>query len=230
MDLDRVALLVEDDGDICELVKIVLRSENIELDIAYDGQIGLEKALNNKYHLIILDVMLPKIDGWTLCENIRNDSKSNDVPIIMLTAKDRESDKVYGLEIGADDYISKPFSPREFLARVKALLRRSSKYNPQENQLTFGNLTVNLNKYQVLLNKKNISLTPKEFELLYTLASHKGQIFTRQQLLEKIWGYEYFGEERTVDEHVKRIRKKLTQESRHKYIHTVWGVGYRFDV
>ncbi len=225
------ALLVEDDHDVCELVRIVLRSENYAVDFAHDGSTGLRTALDNNYDLIILDLMLPEIDGWEICKQLRENASTRGIPIIMLTAKGEEKDKVLGLEIGADDYVAKPFSPRELLARVKALLRRSTNYNRPLENLHRGNLTINPSRYEVTAHGENINLTPKEFELLLYLAHKSGTIIDREQLLEQVWGYDYFGAARTVDEHIKRIRQKIAAADRqYSYIQTAWGVGYKFEV
>jgi DNA-binding response OmpR family regulator len=227
----RQALVVEDDNDICELVRIVLRAESFSVDIACDGQIGLAMALEKQYSLIILDLMLPKLDGWEICRSLRENSATRSVPIIMLTAKGEEEDKVTGLEAGADDYITKPFRPREFLARVTALLRRTVNYNQPGETLIFDNLTIYPDNYQVLIGDQQIILTPKEFELLVILARNAGRIFKRDQLLEQVWGYDYPGSTRTIDEHVKRIRQKISEaDFQNTFIQTVWGVGYKFEV
>ncbi len=231
MELPKHALLVEDDLDIAELVRIILRSESFTVDIAHNGQEGLKLARTNSYNIIVLDLMLPKIDGWEVCRRLRNNSSTRSIPIIMLTAKGEESDKVLGLELGADDYITKPFRPREFLARVKALLRRSRDYNQPLQVLEFGQLSIDPRGYKVKWRKTEINLTPKEFELLLDLAHNEGQILAREQLLERVWGYDYTGGTRTIDEHVKRIRQKLLlADPDNTYIQTVWGVGYKFEV
>jgi DNA-binding response OmpR family regulator len=231
MNPNKRALLVEDDYDICELVKIVLRSEGFATDIVHEGNSGLDMAMQNRYSIIILDIMLPGMSGWDICKKIRDGSAGSNVPIVMLTAKNEESDKVHGLEIGADDYISKPFSPRELLARVKALMRRVADFNDMQQKMTFGNVMIDTGRYVVEVKDKPITLTPKEFELLVVLTQNEGQTMSRDQLLQKIWGYDYFGDMRTIDEHVKRIRQKISKEDKENmYIHTVWGVGYKFEV
>ena len=225
------ALLVEDDQDICELVKIILRTESFDVDIEYDGDSGSRSALNNEYDIIILDIMLPGLDGWEICKKLRDNPSTKSTPIIMLTAKSEESDRVTGLEIGADDYITKPFSPRELLARIKALLRRSANFNQGKKELHFGKLKIDPEAYQVTAENKLIPLTRKEFELLHILAHHGGSLFSREQLLEQVWGFNYFGDARTVDEHIKRVRQKIaSQDPKNTYIQTVWGVGYKFEV
>jgi DNA-binding response OmpR family regulator len=231
MENAQKVLLVEDDPDICELVRIILRSENFEVEFAHDGRSGLEKIHQNPYDLIILDLMLPKVDGWEICRRLRQNPASRSTPIIMLTAKGEEKDKVYGLELGADDYITKPFRPREFLARVKALLRRTISYNQPAETLSFGKLQIQTQNYQALFSEKQIDFSPREFELLVTLAANPGRTLGREQLLEKVWGYDYFGSTRTIDEHVKRIRQKLAAvDPDNTYLQTVWGVGYKFEV
>ncbi len=225
------ALLVEDDNDVCELVRIILRSEGFAVDIAQDGPGGLEMALHKPYTIIILDVMLPGIDGWEICRTIRSRGEYSRVPIIMLTAKVEESEKVYGLELGADDYVSKPFSPRELLARIKAVLRRSDSHEQDSRILTKGPLTIDLQKYEATVEDRELFLTPKEFELLATLLRHHGQTMNRRQLLEINWGYDFIGDDRTVDEHIKRLRKKLKEKDPDRqYIQTIWGVGYKFEI
>lgn len=225
------ALLIEDDNDICELVRIVLRAEDIELDTACDGETGLEKALHEGYDLIILDLMLPQVDGWEICRRLRQTPTTRRAPILMLTAKSEEQDKVLGLELGADDYVTKPFSPREFLARVKALLRRSADYNRPADTVQFGKLYLDAQGYEAFIGEEMIPFTKKEFQLLLVLGSKPGQTFKREQLMEEVWGFDYLGDSRTVDEHVKRIRQKLAEhDPHHTYIQTVWGVGYKFEV
>ncbi len=227
----RQALVIEDDNDICELVRIVLRAEDFAVDIACDGQQGLDMAFEKQYNLIVLDLMLPKIDGWEVCRRLRQNSATRSTPIIMLTAKTEEKDKVTGLEVGADDYITKPFRPREFLARINALLRRTINYNQPAQTLQFGKLTILPHNYKVLAGDKQILLTPKEFELLVILASNAGRTLKRDHLLEQVWGYDYLGNTRTIDEHVKRIRQKIASvEPENTYIQTVWGVGYKLEV
>jgi len=231
VDKPKHALLIEDDIDICELLRIILRSESFQVDIAHDGLEGLRLARAHAYNIIILDLMLPELDGWEVCRQLRSDSSTRSIPIIMLTAKGEESDKVLGLELGADDYITKPFRPREFLARVRALLRRSHDYNRPPRVLKFARLSIDSGGYSVRLQGREINLTPKEFELLLALAHNEGQILSREQLLERVWGFDYTGGTRTIDEHVKRIRQKFSAvDSKCTYIQTVWGVGYKFEV
>lgn len=231
MEITRHALVVEDDNDICELVRIVLRAEDFSVDIAQDGLMGLDMASKKTYSLIVLDLMLPSLDGWELCRRLRQKSDTRSTPIIMLTAKSEEADKVLGLEVGADDYITKPFRPREFLARVNALLRRTVDYNQPSEILQIGKLTIHAQSYQVFIEDAPVVLTPKEFELLLILASNVNRTLKRDQLLEKVWGYDYPGSTRTIDEHVKRIRQKISQAGQgNTFIQTVWGVGYKLEV
>ena len=227
-------LLIEDDKDICELVRVILRAENFSLDVAHDGRSGLERILSGSYHIVILDLMLPELDGWDVCKKARQNLVARSLPIIMLTAKNEERDKVIGLDLGADDYIAKPFSPREFLARVKALLRRSSQYNEDnkwEGIINCGSLSISPQGYKITCGGKKIPLTRREFELFMFLLNSKGKTLKREQLLEQVWGYDYFGDARTVDEHIKRIRQKIAaKDPEHTYIQTVWGVGYKLEV
>ncbi len=224
-------LIVEDELEIAELEKDYLELSGFEVDIQEDGIKGLEAAKDKEYNLIVLDLMLPGIDGYQVCREIR--SKSN-VPIIMLSAKGETFDKVLGLELGADDYIMKPFDSKELVARVKAVLRRFSPSREDKNAsgikcVEYEGLTVNLSNYAVINNGHPVDMPPKELELLYFLASQPNQVFTREQLLDNIWGYEYIGDTRTVDVHVKRLREKI-RESDKWSLSTVWGIGYKFEV
>ena len=219
-------LVVDDDIHICELVKLYLEKEEYEVITAHDGGEGLEKFKSCNPNLVFLDIMLPVMDGLQLCREIR---RINNTPIIMLSAKGETFDKVLGLELGADDYIVKPFEPKELLARVKAMLRRSSTHEETVNQYTYNDLTVNISDYTVIFRGKELEMPPKEIELLYFLASHPNKVFTREQLLEQVWGFEYFGDSRTVDVHIKRIREKMP-EPEGWGIKTVWGIGYKFEV
>lgn len=225
-------LIVDDERNICELIRLYVEKENFETLVAYDGNEAVEKFKQEPPDIVLLDIMLPKKDGWQVCREIR--SMSN-VPIIMLTAKGELFDKVLGLELGADDYIVKPFEPKELVARIKAVLRRCEYSADEETnsgeELKFDGLNINRETYEVHLDKKRIEFPPKEFELLYFLAQNVNKVFTRDQLLNEIWGYEFFGDSRTVDVHIKRIREKLEDEaiSRPWQIKTVWGVGYKFE-
>ncbi|MDK2880094.1 MAG: two-component system, OmpR family, response regulator ResD [Thermoanaerobacteraceae bacterium] len=220
-------LMVDDEKRMVELVKLYLEKEGYVVDEAYDGQQALDMINKTKYNLIILDLMLPVVDGWTVCKEIR---KKYDIPVIMLTARGEEFDKVLGFELGADDYVVKPFSPRELTARVKALLRRLGPREEQEETLEFPDLIIEPESRMVKVNDKDVDLTPKEFDLLYYLARNRDKVFTREKLLEEVWGYDFFGSLRTVDTHIKQLREKLGRSKAASYINTVWGVGYKFEV
>ena len=227
MSLGKI-MVVDDDPHISELISLYLNKEGYETIEVDDGQKAVDTYYQYQPNLILLDLMLPGMDGYKVCSEIR---KTSTVPIIMLTAKGETFDKVLGLELGADDYIVKPFDPKELIARVKAVLRRFEPQNTVQDSkvLTFKNLVINLSNYSVTYHDKTVDFPPKEFELLHFLAEHPNQVFTREQLLDKIWGYEYIGDTRTVDVHVKRIREKLGNEEEWG-IKTVWGVGYKFEV
>ena len=232
VDIKKI-LVVDDDKNICELLKLYLKKEGFEVVFAYDGSEAVSKAKDENPNLIILDVMMPIINGWEACKLIR---QFTEVPIIMLTALDTTENKVQGLNIGADDYIVKPFEPVEVVARVNALLRRAEKPNTTENQLeeseiSVDNISVNMEKYELKLDGKLVTdLKPKEIQLLYFFLSNKNQVFSREQLLDKVWGYEYFGGTRTVDVHIKSIREKLNSPKNKWEIKTRWNVGYKFEV
>lgn len=219
-------LVIDDDVHISELLKLYLEKEDYEVDVAHDGGEGLEKFKTREPKLVLLDIMLPVMDGWQVCREIR---RINNTPIIMLTAKGETFDKVLGLELGADDYIVKPFEPKELIARVKAILRRTTVSEDSVKQYSYNNLTVNISDYTVVYYGKELEMPPKEIELLFFLASHPNKVFTREQLLEQVWGFEYFGDSRTVDVHIKRIREKMPV-SEGWSIKTVWGIGYKFEV
>lgn len=223
-------LIIEDEKAISDIIKFNLAKEGFEADTAYDGQDGLEKALAGNPDLILLDVMLPLMDGFEVCKRVRESSM---VPILMLTAKEEEVDKVLGLELGADDYITKPFGMRELIARIRANIRRTDAQSEDrengENLEKIGNLTVDMNRYEVRKDGKILDLTLREFELLKYLAEREDRVFSREQLLEEVWGYEYYGDIRTVDVTVRRLREKLEDDSSEpKYIMTKRGVGYYF--
>ena len=232
VDIKKI-LVVDDDKNICELLKLYLKKEGFEVVFAYDGSEAVSKAKSENPNLIILDVMMPIINGWEACKLIR---QFTEVPIIMLTALDTTENKVQGLNIGADDYIVKPFEPVEVVARVNALLRRAEKPSTTENQLdeseiSVDNISVNMEKYEVKLDGKLVTdLKPKEIQLLYFFLSNRNQVFSREQLLDKVWGYEYFGGTRTVDVHIKSIREKLNSPNNKWEIKTIWNVGYKFEV
>lgn len=226
-------LVVDDETYIVELVKFNLEKEGYRVLVAYDGIAALNIARIQKPDLIILDIMLPNLDGLEVCRNIKHDPELKAIPIVMLTAKGEEVDTIIGLEMGADDYIKKPFSPRELVARVKARLR-ALKILEAEKALgikayVFKDLTVVPEKYQAFLGEEKLELTPKEFDLLRLMASNQGKVYTREALLEKVWGYEYSGDTRTVDVHIRHLRQKLKDDSNYpNYIETVRGVGYKF--
>ena len=227
-------LIVDDDENIAELISLYLVKECFDTEIAADGESALEKFKEYQPQLILLDIMLPGMDGYDVCREIR---KSSNVPIIMLSAKGEVFDKVLGLKIGADDYMIKPFDSNELVARVQAVLRRvqqneevvSDQVEKLSDCVKYDGLTVNLNSYSVIYNGTVIDMPPKEMELLYFLANSPNQVFTREQLLDQIWGYDYIGDTRTVDVHVKRIREKIKDGSNWS-ITTVWGIGYKFEV
>jgi two-component system response regulator ResD len=221
-------LICDDDPVVHESLGLYLASEHFPHSSAFDGEEALEKALSEKPDLIILDLMMPKMSGTDVCRQIR---KTSNVPIIMLTAKGEEIDRVLGLELGADDYIVKPFSPREVIARIKAVFRRihDTETGQKSSILRFDGLEINLDNYQVKVNDEVVPFTPKEVEILYLLASHPGQVMDREQILSKVWGYDYFGDTRTVDTHIKRIRQKIDSDSPNYGLITVYGVGYKFE-
>ena len=228
--MSKRILIVEDEESIADLEKDYLELSGFEVEVANDGEIGLKKGLDGEFDLIILDLMLPGIDGYQVCREIRHTS---DVPIIMLSAKGETFDKVLGLELGADDYMIKPFDSKELVARVRAVLRRFQVKQPSpsssEKCVTYPDLTVNLTNYSVTYMGRQVDMPPKELELLYFLAASPNQVFTREQLLDHIWGYEYIGDTRTVDVHIKRLREKI-KDNPHWSIATVWGIGYKFEV
>lgn len=220
-------LVVEDEESVRELVRMYLENEGFRVETASDGEEALNKVKANTPDLIILDIMLPKFDGWTVCREVK---KTSNVPIIMLSARTEEFDRVLGLELGADDYIPKPFSPREMVARVRAVLRRTSASPEATGRvITYRDLTIDRDANRVVVRDKEVAMTPREFELLWFLACHPGRVYSREQLLEEVWGYEYLGDGRTVDTHIKRLREKLHADGEVTYIKTVWGRGYKFE-
>jgi len=229
----KKVLVIEDDKNIVDLLEIHLKDLNCELSRAYDGEEGFQKAQSTDFDLIILDLMLPKMDGVEVCQRLRMNKVVT--PILMLTAKSEEMDKVIGLETGADDYMIKPFSVREFIARVKAILRRTrmmkdSLTESKSNYLVFGDLRIDLEKRKVTIQDERVELSPKEFELLTLLASNPGKSYNRQRLLNLVWGYDFDGYEHTVNSHINRLRSKIEPNISHPtYILTTWGVGYRFN-
>lgn len=222
-------LVVDDDSNIAELVSLYLIKEGYDTERALNGREALRQMQKFSPNLVILDVMMPEMDGYETCREIR---KQSSVPVIMLTAKGETFDKVLGLELGADDYIVKPFDNKELVARVKAVLRRTEAKETNVKKLVFPGLVINQSNYSVNYQDRDIEMPPKELELLFFLASHPNQVFTREQLLNQIWGYEYYGDTRTVDVHIKRIREKLENDEHEEpwSIKTVWGVGYKFEV
>ncbi|MCR4718837.1 MAG: response regulator transcription factor [Firmicutes bacterium] len=221
-------LIVDDERNIVELSKLYLEKEGFVTVCAYDGEEALQIFENEAPELVILDIMMPKKDGWQVCREIR---KTSQVPIIMLTAKSDTFDKVLGLELGADDYMTKPFEPKELVARVKAVLRRSeTQKDTDKKEVTFPNLSINIENYELKINGESVDAPPKEIELLYFLAQNPNRVYTREQLLDKVWGFDYFGDSRTVDVHIKRLRQKLEVAQENWQLKTVWGVGYKFEV
>ena len=220
-------LIVDDDQNICELLRLYLAKEGYETLIAHDGEKALELFEQNKPNMVLLDVMMPRMDGWEVCRRIR---AQGNTPIIMLTAKGETFDKVLGLELGADDYVVKPFDSKEVVARIKAVLRRC---NPEESGkegvIQFENLSLDMSRYELKVKGKVVEAPPKELELLAYLAGHPNRVFTRDQLLDEVWGFEYYGDSRTVDVHIKRLREKLEGASDQWSLKTVWGVGYKFE-
>lgn len=220
-------LVVDDEQAVGEILRLYLEREGFEVTVVYDGEAALEAVRRHPFDLILLDLMLPKKDGWTVCREIRSFSS---VPIIMLTARGEEVDRVLGLELGADDYVPKPFSPREVVARVKAVLRRSkAQEHPRHRVIDLGPLHIDYEARKVLVHGTPVNLTPKEFDLLYFLALHPERVFTREKLLEEIWGYDFPGDTRTVDTHIKRLREKLEEAGAPPFIKTVWGLGYKLE-
>lgn len=221
-------LVVDDDINICELLRLYLEKEGYTVVIANDGETAVTTFNEQKPDLVLLDIMLPRLDGWQVCREIR---KTSDKPIIMVTAKGETFDKVLGLELGADDYVVKPFDAKEIIARIKAVLRRTSSVAEVESrQVEFDGLSINLTNYELKVRGEQISTPPKELELIYHLASNPNRVFTRDQLLDEVWGFDYYGDSRTVDVHVKRLREKLEGVSQSWELKTVWGVGYKFEI
>ena len=236
-------LVVDDDANICELIRLYLEKDGYEVRAVYNGKSGLEAFGEFTPSIVILDIMLPDISGFEVCKKLQNLSirseerrvgkelrKVSNIPIIMLTAKGETFDKVLGLELGADDYMVKPFDPKELVARVKAVLRRYERNDYDSQEVVFPNLVINKTNYVVKLNGKELELPPKELELLYFLASNPNKVFTREQLLEHVWGFDFYGDSRTVDVHVKRLREKIDIPNQVWQLKTVWGVGYKFEV
>ena len=227
--MDTKILVVDDDNNISELLKVYFTNEGYEVKIASDGVEGISYFKMYEPDIVLLDIMLPKKDGWQVCREIREMSSK---PIIMITAKGEVFDKVLGLELGADDFLVKPFDMKELSARVKAVLRRYQAHNNQDDDevVKFENIEISRQKYELKLKGKSVDIPPKELELLYFLASNYNRVFTRDQLLDKVWGFDYLGDSRTVDVHVKRLREKLEGASDKWILKTVWGVGYKFEL
>lgn len=223
-------LVVDDDLNICELLKLYLENEGYTAYVSNDGQAAVEMFNEKSPDLVLLDIMLPKMDGWQVCREIR---KTSSVPIIMLTAKGETFDKVLGLELGADDYVTKPFDSKEVMARIKAVLRRAkgeSENSASEKKIVkYDKLEINIENYELKVDGKVIDTPPKELELIYHFASNPNRVYTRDQLLDEVWGFDYYGDSRTVDVHVKRLREKLEGVSDKWSLKTVWGVGYKFE-
>ena len=224
--MSKRALIIEDDGNIAELLRLYLGKDGFEVMIAPDG--GKAESSFDLFQpdVVLLDIMLPIKDGWQICRDIR---KKSSVPIIMLTAKGETNDKVSGLEMGADDYVTKPFEVKELIARVHAVMRRKDGETAMEKKLDFDKLTINLDSYELIVDGKKVDTPPKEMELLYHLAATPNRVYTRNQLLDEVWGFDYFGDSRTVDVHIKRLREKLEGVSDKWTLKTVWGVGYKFE-
>ena len=222
-------LVVDDDNNICELLRLYLEKEGYEVTIAHNGADAVKLFQEISPNLMLLDIMLPVLDGWQVCREVR---KFSDKPIIMLTAKGETFDKVLGLELGADDYVVKPFDTKEIVARIKAVLRRVGQNNQASDikEVSYDKLVVNMTRYELKVDGKVVDTPPKELELLFHLASNPNRVYTRDQLLDEVWGFEYYGDSRTIDVHVKRLREKLEGVSDKWSLKTVWGVGYKFEV
>lgn len=225
----QTILIADDDSNICELLRLYLEKDGFKTVIANNGREALDFADKFSPDLIVLDIMMPQLDGWQVCREIR---KKSNTPIIMLTAKGETFDKILGLELGADDYVSKPFDSKEVVARIKAVLRRSGADDKDSDikEVRFDKLIINLTNYELVVDGKRIDTPPKELELIFHLASNPNRVYTRDQLLDEVWGFDYYGDSRTVDVHVKRLREKLENISPEWSLKTVWGVGYKFEV
>lgn len=225
--MEKKILVVDDDINISELLRLYLEKDGFSVVTCHDGKTAVELAINEKPDLILLDIMLPIFDGWQVCREVR---KTSNVPIIMVTAKGETFDKVLGLELGADDYVAKPFDAKEVVARVKAVLRRTnSDIGSKAEIVKFDKLLINISNYELIVDGKTIDTPPKELELIFHLASNPNRVYTRDQLLDEVWGFDYYGDSRTVDVHVKRLREKLENISDKWSLKTVWGVGYKFE-
>ena len=225
---NKKVLIVDDDTNICELLPLYLEKDGFDTCIANDGEAAIVKFNVEEPDMVLLDIMLPKLDGWQVCRTIR---KTSNVPIIMLTAKGETFDKILGLDLGADDYVTKPFDSKEVVARVRAVLRRTSVGDESTEKIVkYDKLIINLTNYELIVDGKQVDTPPKELELIYHLASNPNRVYSRDQLLDEVWGFEYYGDSRTVDVHVKRLREKLEGVSDQWSIKTVWSVGYKFEV
>lgn len=220
-------LVADDDKNICELLRLYLEKEGYNITTAFDGQSAVDNFKRGDYSMVILDIMMPKLNGMDVLKEIR---KTSNVPVIVLTAKGETIDKVLGLELGADDYVVKPFEAKEFVARIKAVLRRAGYSNNDSKSVNFENLYIDISTYEMKINGVSVDIPPKELELLYFLSSHPNKVYTRDQLLNEVWGYDFYGDSRTVDVHVKRVRQKIDGVSEKWQLKTVWGVGYKFEV
>ncbi|MBQ2755240.1 MAG: response regulator transcription factor [Oscillospiraceae bacterium] len=222
-------LVADDDKNICELLRLYLEKDGYSVVIANDGEEAVTRFALDNPDIVLLDVMMPKLDGWQVCRELR---KRSDCPIIMITAKGETFDKVLGLELGADDYVVKPFDTKEIVARIKAVLRRTGKSSEESDHkdVSYDKLVVNMTKYELKVDGRIVDTPPKELELLFHLASNPNRVYTRDQLLDEVWGFEYYGDSRTVDVHIKRLREKLEGVSDKWTLKTVWGVGYKFEV
>ncbi|MEW6625031.1 MAG: response regulator transcription factor [Bacillota bacterium] len=224
--MNNTIMVVDDDSQLREVVRVYLNKNGFQVIEAEDGRVAVKKFWEFNPALIVLDLMLPNMDGWDVCRELRKTSR---VPIIMLTARSEEFDRVLGLELGADDYLAKPFSPRELVARIKAVLRRINVEPPEKEFLSFPGLEIDYASHRVMVNSQEIVLSPKEFDILWLLSNNAGRLLSREQILEKVWGYTYLGDVRTVDTHIKRLREKLSALN-YQCIKTVWGAGYKFEV
>lgn len=220
-------LVVDDDINICELIRLYLEKDGYEVVVAYNGIKAVDVFKEATPNIVVLDIMLPGLDGWQVCREIR---KVSGIPVIMLSAKGETFDKVLSLELGADDYVVKPFDPKELIARIKAVLRRYEHKELDVQEIIYPNLVVNKSNYTIKVNGLDMELPPKELELLFFLANNPNKVFTREQLLEHVWGFDFYGDSRTVDVHVKRLREKIEVENQKWQLKTVWGVGYKFEV
>ena len=223
----RKILVVEDDRNISDLIRMYLEREGFEVHAAFDGGAAVEQFRALEPDMVLLDIMLPVMDGWAVCGKIRESSRT---PIIMITAKSEVFDRIQGLEMGADDYIVKPFEMKELIARINAVLRRTEIPDDTRKRLTFDKLVIDLDSYELTVDGQKVDTPPKELELLYHLASTPNRVYTRNQLLDEVWGFDYFGDSRTVDVHIKRLREKIEDVSEEWALKTVWGVGYKFEV